>query len=81
MLFLTFYNQTDLSIFTIILWRRVINILEYFKGLFGYFKENIRLMISVRGSVKLSIVLKTIFFPFNIEFESSIETESVTFNK
>ena len=68
MLFLKFDNQTDLSIFTIILWRRVINILEYFKGLFGYFKENIRLMISVRGSVKLSIVLKIIFFPFNIVY-------------
>ena len=70
MLFLTFDNQTDLLIFAIILWRRVahINTLEYLKGYFGYFKENIRLVISVRGSVKLSIVLKTIFFPFNIVY-------------
>ena len=47
MLFLTFDNQTDLSIFTIILWRRVeiishnINTSEYLKGLLNISKKTL----------------------------------------
>ena len=39
--FLTFDNQTDLSIFTIILWRRVINTSEYLNGLLNILKKTV----------------------------------------
>ena len=42
--------------------------IRIFKWFIEYFEENSTSLISVRGSVKLSIVLKMIFFPFNIVY-------------